>query len=709
MKRRMKTTAPTRARQTANITNTSSMCSARRLKTILTSLVAAAVICVLLLGHTDSQRVQAQASGSCATVSFAPAQNYGVGTDPRFVTTGDFNADGKLDLATANANSDNVSILLGDGLGGFAAATNVGAGNGPRSVTTGDFNADGKLDLTTANFVSDNVSVLLGDGLGGFAAAVSFGVGDFPQSITTGDFNADGKPDLATANSGSANVSVLLGDGSGGFGAATNYATAFGPLSVAVGDFNGDGKPDLATANFTADGVVSVLLGDGGGGFGAASFLGTGNTPTFVAVGDFNGDGKPDLATAHLGSDNVSILLGDGLGGFAAATSFGAGDEPFSVTTGDFNADGKLDLATANANSDNVSILLGDGLGGFAAAVNFGAGDRPGSITAGDFNGDGKLDLATANLFSDYVSVLLNNCTSNTAPTITALTVTRTVGAAASNAQIATVSDAQDAENTLSVTAPLASGSGVTLSGISIDASGNVTANVAASCAAMTSTFTLQVTDSGSLSATATLTVTVTPETTPPVLSCPANVVVYLPPNSMDTGMMVNFPAPTATDNCSATPTITTSHGSGSIFPVGVTTVNVTAKDAANNQASCSFTVTVRYNFSGFFQPVDNAPTVNSVNAGSAIPVKFSLSGNKGLNIFAAGYPQSQQIACSSGAPVDTIEETVTAGASSLSYDATTGQYKYVWKTDKAWKGTCRKLIVQFNDGSIREALIQFK
>ena len=128
------------------------------------------------------------------------------------VTTGDFNADGKLDLATANFNSDNVSVLLGNGLGGFAAAVNFGVGDGPFSVTTGDFNADGKLDLATANSGSDNVSVLLGDGLGGFAAAVNFGVGDGPHSVTTGDFNADGKLDLATANFGSDNVSVLLND-----------------------------------------------------------------------------------------------------------------------------------------------------------------------------------------------------------------------------------------------------------------------------------------------------------------------------------------------------------------------------------------------------------------------------------------------------------------------------------------------------------------
>ncbi|MGH9849841.1 MAG: PxKF domain-containing protein [Blastocatellia bacterium] len=250
---------------------------------------------------------------------------------------------------------------------------------------------------------------------------------------------------------------------------------------------------------------------------------------------------------------------------------------------------------------------------------------------------------------------------------------------------------------------------GVTVSSISVDASGQVSASVGATCNASTASFTLHVTDSGGLFAEATLNVTSAPETTPPVLTCPANVVVTLPPNTMDTGMVVNYPAPTATDNCTASPTITASQASGSVFPAGITTVQVTATDAANNQATCSFTVTVRYNFSGFFPPVANPPTVNVVNAGRAIPVKFSLSGNKGLNIFAAGYPVSQQIACSDGAPASDIEQTVTAGGSSLSYDAASDQYTYVWKTEKSWAGACRQLIVRLNDGSERVAYFKFK
>jgi len=142
---------------------------------------------------------------------------------------------------------------------------------------------------------------------------------------------------------------------------------------------------------------------------------------------------------------------------------------------------------------------------------------------------------------------------------------------------------------------------------------------------------------------------------------------------------------------------------------VGAKTVTCTATDAAGNTASASASYNVIFNFSGFFQPVDNLPTVNQVNAGRAIPVKFSLGGNQGLNILAAGSPASQQITCASGAPLDDIEETSTAGSSSLQYDAATGVYTYVWKTEKGWANTCRQLIVTLIDGTQRTAQFRFK
>ena len=141
---------------------------------------------------------------------------------------------------------------------------------------------------------------------------------------------------------------------------------------------------------------------------------------------------------------------------------------------------------------------------------------------------------------------------------------------------------------------------------------------------------------------------------------------------------------------------------------VGFKTAACTAADLAGNTANADANYQVVYNFNGFFQPIENLPTLNEVKGGQAIPIKFSLNGNFGLNIFAPGYPASSAIACSDTEPGNVIEETTTAGGSSLTYNAATGQYNYVWKTDKSWKG-CRLLIVRFNDGSSYMAKFRFK
>ena len=146
---------------------------------------------------------------------------------------------------------------------------------------------------------------------------------------------------------------------------------------------------------------------------------------------------------------------------------------------------------------------------------------------------------------------------------------------------------------------------------------------------------------------------------------------------------------------------------------VGTKTFTVQASDGAGNTTSVTATYRVVFVVSGFFAPIDHAPVVNKANAGRAIPAVFSLGGNQGLGVFAAGYPISRAVSCQGGAPIDQIEQTVTAGQSSLSYDAKTGRYSYVWKTEKTWGsapgGPCRELILRFVDGSQLHALFTFK
>ncbi|NJR26071.1 MAG: DUF4347 domain-containing protein, partial [Richelia sp. CSU_2_1] len=342
--------------------------------------------------------------------SFSGATNFGVGTTPRGINVGNFNADTFPDLVVTNQNSDNISILLGDGTGSFGTATNFAVGSNPVFVTSGLFNNDNFPDLTVAN-ASGNISILLGNGTGGFGTATNFTAGNTPISIATGNFNADNFLDLAVVNAnpaGTGTVSILLGNGTGSFDAAPNIIVGLIPGAVVVGNFNADSFADLAVANSFSNNI-SIVLGNGSGGFSAPTNFGAGTNPNSLALGDFNADNLSDIAVVNGGSNNVSILLGNGTGGFGTATNFSAGTGLEGIVAKDFSGDGKLDLAVSGTNG--VAILAGNGNGGFSTPINFAAGTDPISIVAGNFNADTFPDLAVANNSSDNVSILLNTPT----------------------------------------------------------------------------------------------------------------------------------------------------------------------------------------------------------------------------------------------------------------------------------------------------------
>jgi len=157
------------------------------------------------------------------------------------------------------------------------------------------------------------------------------------------------------------------------------------------------------------------------------------------------------------------------------------------------------------------------------------------------------------------------------------------------------------------------------------------------------------------------------------------------------------------------TPGQTVTFSAAALTAPGTHTIKVRVTDAGGLTATDEATVFVIFGFSGFFTPVDNFPTFNLVKAGASVAIKFSLGGDKGLSIFAAGYPKSEQIACDSTAEVDGTTSTVTAGSTGLTFDATTNQYSYVWKTDKSWANTCRQLVVKLIDGTVHRANFTFK
>jgi hypothetical protein len=343
---------------------------------------------------------------------FEARSDASTGPSPRSVVTADFNGDGKLDLAVANASDNTVSILLGNGDGTLQSRKNYSTGSSPLAVAVGDFNGDGALDLAVVNQQSNTVSILLGNGNGTFQVHKDYNTGSSPAAVAVGDFNGDGKLDLAVLNQKSNTVSVLLGNGDGTFQARADYNTGSSPSSIVVGDFNADGLLDLAVAN-SGSKTVSVLLGNGDGTFQIRQDFAAGAGPASVTAADFNGDGRLDLAVANSNDNTVSILLGNGDGAlFQGHTDYAAGNAPNSVMAGDFNGDGILDLAATNGNDNTVSILLGNGNGTFRAHQDFATGTNPQSVIAGDFNGDGALDLAVAGQGSNSVTVLLETVAS---------------------------------------------------------------------------------------------------------------------------------------------------------------------------------------------------------------------------------------------------------------------------------------------------------
>jgi hypothetical protein len=247
------------------------------------------------------------------TGTFQAPVSYAVPEGPISVTVGDFNGDGKLDLAAAlnkfngTATGTKVSVLLGNGDGTFQGAVSYPTGTAPSSVAVGDFNHDGKLDLAVSNSSSDDVSVLLGNGDGTFQPAVNYATASGPSSVAIGDFNHDGNLDLAVSSGAAGAVSVLLSNGDGTFQPHVDYHIGGFPTSIAVADLNGDNKQDLAVGDFQR--FVQVLLGKGDGTFQAPVGYSIPGSPSSVAIGDFNRDGGVDIAVPDYANGAATVLM----------------------------------------------------------------------------------------------------------------------------------------------------------------------------------------------------------------------------------------------------------------------------------------------------------------------------------------------------------------------------------------------------------------
>jgi len=281
-----------------------------------------------------------------------------VGYFPLAGVIADFNGDGKLDLATTCGPDSGVDVCvsLGNGDGTFQPYAAFAVPNIPYTVATGDFNGDGKLDIAVTIY-PNLVSILLGNGDGTFQNAVSYTAGNGVNGLAVGDFNRDGKLDIVTTARLDAAVAVLIGNGDGSFQAPVEYATADSPYTVVTADVNQDGILDLVIKASTGGAKISVLLGNGDGTFQAHHDYSSQNNAGSISAGDLNGDGKLDLVVPDPSSSEIATHLGNGNGTFQHPNYFFSGRFASDAVIGDFNGDGRFDLATLSTNS-TVSVML---------------------------------------------------------------------------------------------------------------------------------------------------------------------------------------------------------------------------------------------------------------------------------------------------------------------------------------------------------------
>ena len=284
---------------------------------------------------------------------------------PWVVAEGDFNNDGKLDLVASGTPLFNglLSTYVGNGDGTFQTNIEDVLPDQVGYLASGDFNNDGKLDVAATMSTSPNSPspfLFLGNGDGTFNSPVSLAAPPVGNLIAA-DFNGDGNLDLACATG--QGISILLGKGNGTF---QPYVSSLpGQYLLTIGDFNSDGKIDLAVSNLS--GLVSIALGNGDGTFQLASGF------QLVAildaespiVGDFNGDGKVDLAFTSQSANVVTILFGNGDGTFSRYVEYSTAQVP-SLVAADFNRDGASDLAMLDVTNQDVAVFLNSPVAAFA-------------------------------------------------------------------------------------------------------------------------------------------------------------------------------------------------------------------------------------------------------------------------------------------------------------------------------------------------------
>lgn len=350
------------------------------------------------------------------SLGFNAAEDFALGSaHPEFVLASDFDGDGIDDAIVSDPDAGTCHVLVGQRnkpAERLRRVASLPTGKRPTLLTQGDFDRDGRADVAVAT--EEGLRILLNRSTAagpGFVvwpslASAAIPVGSGPLfELAVGRFDADGIDDLAVADRGGNQVSILFGSSTGlGFRDERRLlAMPGGPLSPIAGDFDRDGRIDLAVSAYDA-GYVRVFRGDGLGGFDVLRDFQTSAGVNYLRSADLDGDGGLEFVASGSGLDEILIVDLDNPN--ATTRSIRVGQGPTALLVRDVNADTRVDLVVANWVSGDLSILLGDGAGGFLATPKIPAAFRAVSMTAGDFDGDGRFDLLLASQFTDRVTLL---------------------------------------------------------------------------------------------------------------------------------------------------------------------------------------------------------------------------------------------------------------------------------------------------------------
>ena len=363
-------------------------------------------------------------------IHFGARSNFSVGSFPLAMTLGDLDGDGKPDVATANNQANNISVLRNTSSPNtvaFAAKTDIATGTNPTDISRVDLNGDGKPDLVVANTNGSTVSLLRNTSTSGvitFAAKVDIAT-SFPNGIGSADIDGDGKTDLAFTSLSTGNVSVYRNTSSAttlSFATPVSMLSGSQPRAVTLSDIDGDGKPDLLSVNFNSNTLSIFRNTSTTGNISFATRLDiTISQPTFVTTGDIDGDGKIDVIVPSYNPSIITILKNNSTPGniVFTNTSFSTAAGPRKVRVADIDGDGKPDLTVGYTVANNVSAFKNLSVPGtinLAARVNFN-GEQPNEAWVADIDGDSKPDLVYPNN-TNTVAVLPQNCVSSTVPVI---------------------------------------------------------------------------------------------------------------------------------------------------------------------------------------------------------------------------------------------------------------------------------------------------